>query len=47
MSFAREAGWLVQSNWTNAGKAMQAALQKQGGQLLPEIQNLSEILQTK
>jgi RHS repeat-associated protein len=41
-----------QANWfkvlgPNAGKAMQAALQKQGGQLLPEIQNLSPILQVK
>jgi hypothetical protein len=41
-----------QANWfkvlgPSAGKAMQAALQKQGGQLLPEIQNLSQILQVK
>jgi RHS repeat-associated protein len=41
-----------QVNWfkvigPNAGKAMQAALQKQGGQLLPQIQNLSQILQLK
>ena len=41
-----------QANWfkvigPNAGKAMQGALQKQGGQLLPQIQNLSPILQIK
>ncbi|HZY39062.1 MAG TPA: hypothetical protein VFE53_20540 [Mucilaginibacter sp.] len=41
-----------QVNWfkvigPNAGKAMQAALQKQGGQLLPQIRNLSQILQLK
>jgi hypothetical protein len=41
-----------QANWfkvlgPNAGKAMQAALQKQGGQLLPHIQNISQILQVK
>jgi RHS repeat-associated protein len=41
-----------QANWfkiigPNAGKAMQGALQKQGGQLLPRIQNLSPILQIK
>ena len=40
------------TNWfkvlgPNAGKAMQAALEKQGGQLLPKIQNLSPILQVK
>lgn len=31
----------------NAGKAMQGALQKQGGQLLPQIKKLSPILHTK
>ena len=41
-----------QTNWfkvigPNAGNAMQAALQKQGGQLLPRIENLSPILQVK
>ncbi|ANI89316.1 hypothetical protein A9P82_08435 [Arachidicoccus ginsenosidimutans] len=41
-----------QANWfkaigPNAGQAMQAALQKQGGQLLPQIQNLSPILEIK
>jgi len=41
-----------QTNWfkilgPNAGKAMQAALQKQGGQLLPQIKNLTPILQIK
>lgn len=41
-----------QANWfkvlgPNSGKAMQGALQKQGGQLLPQIQNLSPILQVK
>jgi len=41
-----------QANWfkvigPNAGKAMQGALQKQGGQLLPKVQNLSPILQVK
>lgn len=41
-----------QSNWfktigPNAGKAMQSSLQKQGGQLLPPIQNLSPILKVK
>jgi hypothetical protein len=41
-----------QSNWfkligPNAGKAMQGALQKQGGKILPNIQNLSPILKVK
>jgi RHS repeat-associated protein len=41
-----------QANWfkalgPTAGKAMQAALEKQGGTLLPQIQNLSKILQVK
>jgi len=41
-----------QANWfkvlgPNSGRAMQGALQKQGGQLLPKIQNLSPILQIK
>lgn len=41
-----------QANWfkvigPNAGKAMQGALQKQGGQLLPRVHNLSPILKTK
>ncbi len=41
-----------QANWfkvlgPNAGKAMQGALQKQGGELLPQIQNLSPILKIK
>jgi RHS repeat-associated protein len=41
-----------QANWfkvlgPNAGKAMQGALQKQGGQLLPQIQNLTPILKVK
>lgn len=31
----------------NAGKAMQGALQKQGGQLLPKVKNLTPILKTK
>ena len=41
-----------QANWfkvlgSNSGKAMQSALQKQGGQLLPQIKNLSPILKVK
>ncbi|MHA6697867.1 TreTu family toxin [Chryseobacterium sp. A321] len=41
-----------QANWfkvigPNAGKAMQSALQKQGGQVLPQIKNLSEIIKVK
>jgi hypothetical protein len=41
-----------QANWfkvlgPNSGRAMQTALQKQGGQLLPKIQNLSPILKVK
>jgi hypothetical protein len=41
-----------QSNWYsiighNATKAMQHALQKQGGQVLPQVQNLSPILKVK
>jgi RHS repeat-associated protein len=41
-----------QANWfkvigPSAGKAMQTALQKQGGELLPSIENLSPILQVK
>ncbi|MEH3112296.1 TreTu family toxin [Pedobacter terrae] len=42
----------VKSGWfkamrPNAGKAMQNALQKQGGQLLPKVENLSPILKVK
>jgi RHS repeat-associated protein len=41
-----------QSNWfkiigPNAGKAMKAALKKQGGEVLPQIQNLSPVIQVK
>ncbi|MGB4775790.1 MAG: hypothetical protein WBP45_11500 [Daejeonella sp.] len=41
-----------QSNWfkvigPNASKIMQGAVEKQGRQLLPQIQNLSPILQIK
>jgi RHS repeat-associated protein len=41
-----------QANWfkvlgPNAGKAMLAALEKQGGALLPQIKNLTKILQVK
>ncbi|SEA67525.1 hypothetical protein SAMN05192529_14413 [Arachidicoccus rhizosphaerae] len=41
-----------QANWfkvlgPNSGKAMQGALQKQGGELVPQIQNLSPILKVK
>ena len=41
-----------QANWfkvlgPNSGKAMQAALQNQGGQLLPQIRNLSPVLKVK
>lgn len=41
-----------QANWfkvigPNAGRAMQSALVKQGGEFLPQIQNLSPILQIK
>ncbi|MCX6180978.1 MAG: hypothetical protein NT150_03495, partial [Bacteroidetes bacterium] len=41
-----------QANWykvigPNAGKAMQGLLGKQGGQLLPQIKNLSKVLQVK
>ncbi len=41
-----------QTNWVKAigptaGKAMKAALEKQGGTLLPTIQNLSKNLQIK
>jgi hypothetical protein len=41
-----------QPNWfkaigPSAGKAMQSALQKQGGQQLPQVQNLSPVLKTK
>lgn len=43
---ARKAGWF-KAIGPSAGKAMQSALVKQGGQLLPTIQKLSPILKIK